>query len=184
MPDLRLTTLALLLVAPLVACGDDNTSTTAASGGSASASTAESSSTADDPAPADPGKVIPDGSYAKTATLAEARGLGIRDKGFLHTLGEDGKTSYVFKFQGDRWAQFVVEDAPDTGDLGTLEYDESGDLVLISASDECPGCVTTYDWAVDGDVLTLSMAGHESTGVPEAMQIARFVTEGTFDRQS
>ena len=113
MTDLRLTSLALLLVAPLVACSDDSPSTIGATRGSASASTIGSSSTTDDPAPADPGEVIPDGSYAKTATLAEARGLGIRDKGFLHTLGEDGETSYVFKFQGDRWTQFVVEDAPE-----------------------------------------------------------------------
>ena len=37
---------------------------------------------------------------------------------------------------------------------------------MTSASDGCPGCVYTYDWALVGDELTLTLVGHESTDSP------------------
>ena len=110
--------------------------------------------------------------------------MGITDKGFLSQLGEDGTTSFVYKFQGDRWTEFVVEEVPEPGDLGTLEYDAKDDVVMTSESDGCPGCVYTYDWSLVGDELTLRLVGHESTDTPEDVVIVRFVTEGAFTRQS
>jgi hypothetical protein len=168
MRDPRPTALALLLLAALAGCGDDNPAPT---------TPAVSSETADAAA------VIPDGSYAKTVTVDQAKAMGITDKSFLRQLGEDETTSFVYKFQGDRWTQFVVEGAPEPGDLGPLEYDANDDVVMTSESDGCPGCVYSYDWSLDGDRLTLTLVGHDSTDTPEDVVIVRFITEGTFTRQ-
>ena len=110
--------------------------------------------------------------------------MGITDQSFLSELGKDGKTTYVLKFTGDRWTQFVVEEVPELGDLGTLAYDAKGNVAMTSASDGCPGCVGIYDWSLVGDELTLKLVGHDSTDTPEEVVIARFVTEGAFTRQS
>jgi hypothetical protein len=168
MRDPRPTALALLLLAALAGCGDDNPAPT---------TPAVSSETADAAA------VIPDGSYAKTVTVDQAKAMGITDKSFLRQLGKDETTSFVYKFQGDRWTQFVVEGAPEPGDLGPLEYDANDDVVMTSESDGCPGCVYSYDWSLDGDQLTLTLVGHDSTDTPEDVVIVRFITEGTFTRQ-
>ena len=168
MRDLRPTALALLMFAVLAGCGDDDPAPT---------TPAVSSERADAAA------VIPDGSYAKTVTVDQAKAMGITDKSFLRQLGEDETTSFVYKFQGDRWTQFVVEGAPEPGDLGPLEYDAKDDVVMTSESDGCPDCVYTYDWSLDGDKLTLTLVGHDSTDSPEDVVIVRFITEGTFTRQ-
>ncbi len=178
MRDLRPAVLALLLGTVLVGCSEKG------DGASASSPSTPGEPSASDSAAAWTGEVIADGSYAKTATVTEARAMGITDQSFLDQLGEDGKTSFVFKFAGDRWTLFVVEDAPEPGDLGTLQYDARGDAVMTSESDGCPGCVFTYDWALAGDVLTLTVVGHEATDAPEDVQMVRFVTEGAFTRQS
>ena len=113
--------------------------------------------------------------------------MGITDKEFLrNNFGEDGKTTFVYKFAGDRWTLFVTPGggAPEPGDGGPLTYDEQGDVVLTSESDGCRGCVYIYDWQLDGDVLTLTIVGHESSDGPEGLVVVRFVTEGVFMRQS
>ncbi len=133
---------------------------------------------------ADAGEVIPDGSYAKTVTVSEARAMGITDQYFLGQLGEDETTSFVYKFQGDRWTQFVVEEVAEPGEGGTLEYDADDDVVMTSESDGCPGCIYSFAWSLVGDELTMTLVGHESTDTPEDMVIVRFVTEGVFTRQS
>lgn len=111
MPDLRPTLVALLLGTVLVGCSDGPSST--ATGGSASSTTTphepspaagSEPAPAPAPAPANSGSAIPDGSYAKTATVAEAKAMGITDQDFLSQLGKDGRTTFVYKFQGHRWS--------------------------------------------------------------------------------
>ena len=47
------------------------------------------------------GEVIPDGTYAKTVTVADAKALGITDEEFLrNNFGEDGTTTFTYKFAG------------------------------------------------------------------------------------
>lgn len=189
MPDLRSALTALLLVTVLAGCSDDTSSTATATGGTASTNTTPTP-TSGEPSPAtssepeDPGEVIPDGNYAKTVTVAEAKERGITDRGFLSDeFGEDGETSYVFKFAGDRWTIFVGNEVPEPGDGGTLAYDAKDKIAITSESEGCPGCVYGYDWSLVGDELTLKLVGHESTDTPEGVVMVRFVTEGVFTRQ-
>lgn len=137
-------------------------------------------------APASPDETIPDGTFSKTATREEASAAGVTDRGFLSELGRDGETTYAFKFAGDRWTLFIIEDgaAPEPGDLGTLEYEVGGGVAMTSESDGCPQCVATYEWRLTGDRLSLTLVGHESNGVPDDVAVVRFVTEGDFARQS
>ena len=164
---------ALLGAILLASCGDDTPR--AASADPAAATPAASS----------PGEMIPDGTYAKTVTKAQARAAGITDKGLLSELGKDGETTYAFKFAGDRWTVFIIEDgaAPEPGDLGTLEYEGEGDVAMTSESDGCPQCVIRYGWQLTGDTLSLTIVGHESSGGPQELAVVRFVTEGDFTRQ-
>jgi hypothetical protein len=181
MRDLRPIVLVLLIGTVLVGCSDNSQSK--ATGGSASLpATSGGPSTAAGSTSADTG--IPDGNYAKTVTVAQAKAMGIKDQHFLDQLGADGTTTFVFKFAGTRWTEFVVEEVPEPGDGGTLKYDANKDVVMTSESEGCPGCVYTYDWSLGGDQLTLRLVGHDSTDTPEDVVIVRFVTEGAFARQS
>jgi hypothetical protein len=159
----------------LASCGDDTPRT---------ASPADPATTTSPPA--SPDETIPDGTYSKTVTTADARAAGVTDEDFLRELGKDGETTYAFKFAGDRWTVFIIEDgaAPEPGDLGTLEYEDAGDVAMVSESDGCPQCVVSYHWRLTGDRLSLTIVGHESTGGPEDLAVVRFVTEGDFTRQS
>ena len=137
-------------------------------------------------APAWTGEEIPDGTYAKTVTKAEARAAGIRDKAWPED--ELGTRAGQLRVQvpGSTGGRRSCPDgeAPDPGDVGTLKYDERVTSSMLSESDGCPGCVYTYDWKLNDDVLTLRIVGHESTDGPEDLAIVRFVTEGDFTRQS
>jgi hypothetical protein len=174
---LRVIFLAPLFAAALAGCSNDESSKTDPAGPTKSATAAQTGS----------GEAIPDGTYAKSVTVADAKTAGIVDKGFLSgNFGDDGSTTFTFKFQDDRWTLFVTPGggAPEPGDLGSITYDEHGDVVLTSESEGCPGCTGVYDWELDGSQLTMSFAEHDSSDRPEALAIERFVTEGTFTRES
>jgi hypothetical protein len=168
----KVTFAALLLAAVLAACGSDDSSKSDPAQPKESPTAAQASN----------GETIPDGSYAKTVTVADAEEAGITDQGFLGSnFGDDGSSTFTFKFGGDRWTQFVApsDGAPEPGDLGSLTYDGNGDVVMTSESEGCPGCTFVYDWQLDGDELTLTIVEPESSD-----PIVRFVTEGQFVRQS
>lgn len=169
--------LALLLAAALTGCGNDESSTTDPAGPTKSATAAQTGS----------GGSIPDGTYAKSVTVTDAKAAGIEDEGFLSgNFGEGGSTTFTFKLDGDRWTLFVTlgDGGPEPGDIGSLTYDEEGNAVMSSESEGCPGCIYVYDWQVDGDELTLTIVEHDSSGGPEGLAIVRFVTEGTFTSAS
>lgn len=173
---------SLLLVTVLAGCGEGIS--TAAGGAASSTTTPTEPSPATSSSAPEPGEAIPDGSYAKTVTVADAKEMGIADQDFLSELGKDGETTFVFKIADDRFTVFVVEEGvPEPGDVGALAYDGDEDVAMTSESDGCPGCVYTYDWSLVRDELTLELVGHESTDTPEGVVIVRFVSEGVFTRQ-
>ena len=164
----------LLLEALLAGCGTDESST--AEPGKSATST-----------PTGTGETIPDGSYAKSITVAGAKKVGIADQGYLQeNFNEHRPTIITFKIAGDTWTQFVTPGggAPEPGDVGTLTYDAHRNAVLTSESDGCPGCVYVYKWQLEGPHLTLTIVGHESSEGPAGLVITRFVTAGVFTRQS
>lgn len=177
MRQLKVIPATLLLGALLAGCGNDDSSTAspteaATSGASASASR---------------GETVLDGTYAKSVTVTDAKSAGIGDEDFLRSnFGDDGPTTISFKFEGNRWTLFVTPSggAAEPGDVGSIKYDEHGDAVLTSESEGCPGCTYVYDWQLEGNQLTLTIVGHESSDPPEGLAIVRFVTEGVFASQS
>lgn len=177
MRQLKVIFAALLLGALLAGCGSDESTTL----------NPTEAATSGAPASASGGETVPDGTYAKSVTVTDAKTAGIRDEDFLrNNFGDDGSTTMSFKFEGDRWTLFVTPSggAPEPGDLGSMKYDEHGDVVLTSESEGCPGCIHAYDWHLDGNQLTLTIVEHESSDPPEDLAIVRFVTEGVFASQS
>lgn len=130
---------------------------------------------------ADAGTRIPDGTWSKVATAAQARRLGLDAPVVQRMLGADGKLPVTLRIAGDRWTILVTEEdggIPVAGDVGSLSYDGEGRLVTVSESEGCPGCVGTYAWRLAGDSLTLEFA---PAGKPPEDD-ERLVTEGVFRR--
>ena len=183
MRHLKVTLAALLLTPLLAGCSDGSAApssvdrsepTTSPSTGPAATST-----------PTYPGETIPDGTFSKTVTRADAQALGIREKELLRSeLGGDGEVTYTYRFAGDRWTLFGDYDGvPEVGDLGTLTYDSEGKVALTSEGEGCPGCVYTYEWRLNGNQLSMTLVGHDSTDRPDDLLAVRFVTEGSYTRQ-
>jgi hypothetical protein len=149
------------------------------SGSSGSPTEGVQRSTAE-PSASEAGPRIPDGSWSKVATAAEARRRGLDGPDVREVLGSDGRLPITWRLAGDRWTILVTEDdgLPVRGDEGTLQYDSQGGLVTVSESEGCPGCVGKFTWTLVGDALTLTFApGSTSTKDDD-----RLVTEGTFRR--
>lgn len=165
----------------LVGCGGQEPSSSA--GSDATSSTAGRSPT-DRTSPEWSGEVIPDGTYTKTRTLADARRLGIPKKRGVEFVGEDGELHVEMRIAGDSWAQFADDDGPmSLGDEGTATYDAEGSWVTTSNSSGCPGCVATFEWSMKGDRLTLRLLDTTEAGDPVELLLGRLVTEGTWTRQ-
>lgn len=128
------------------------------------------------------GPRIPDGSWSKVATAAEARRRGLDAPVVQRMLGADGKLPVTLRIAGDRWTVLVTEEdggIPTPGDSGSLSYDRQGRLVTVSESPGCPGCIGKFAWTLTGDALELAFTpGSTSTKDDE-----RLVTEGTFHRK-
>lgn len=159
--------LALLLTS---ACGDDDDGATTAS----SQATSEGQ-----PEP----ETIPDGTYERVITMADAEALSIEPAFAEDFLGADGEVPVAVEFDGDRWRHLVTNDIGDeeVADLGRLSYDDDGNLVTVSTSDGCPGCTGVIEWLLDGEELTLRFA---TTGGEQVPDDARLAVEGTYRRRT
>jgi len=178
--------LATLLVAPVLAgCRGDGPPARASENPSSPATSSTAPATpASTPTPVHAGETIPGGTYARTVTRADTRRLGLPKDKSAEVLDKDGEVAYSYRFAGDRWTLFGTYDGvPEVGDLGTLTYDDEGNVAMTSASDGCPGCVYTYDWQLNGKQLNMTIVGHDSTDGPEDLLVVRLVTEGTYTRQ-
>jgi hypothetical protein len=165
----------------LVGCGGQETSSSADS--AATSSTAGSSPT-DRTSPEWSGEVIPDGTYTKTRTAADAKRLGIPKERAVEFIGDDGELHVELRIAGDSWAQFADDDGPmSLGDEGTATYDAKGNWVATSNSSGCPGCVATFEWSLKGDRLMLTLLDTTEAGDPVELLVGRLVTEGIWTRR-
>lgn len=177
----RTTTVLTAIIALLAACGEETGSSEAGGDPTAASSTG---SAADTPTSEWTGKTIPDGTYAKTDTMADARRLGLPRDVASEILGRDGAFRVELKIAGDNWVQFSEEaGAMVVGDEGTATYDGDGNWVTTSDSFGCPGCVTTVAWTFKGQRLTTKIVDGQGTGDPVDALIGRLVMEGEWTRQ-
>ena len=187
---------ATIAAAILTSCGNGADSHVGA-GGSTATSTGTTSTTASTTAsttgntaaaagPDYAGPTIPAGLYTRHMTPQEARmnaqrvGLPRKDvKGALGPATQD--LAFSFKVGDGVWAQYSAFDGGEAelGDSGTFTYDADGNWSTVSNSTGCPGCVLVYRWSMTGSGLTLTT----EPGYDED-PIARFVTEGTYQRES
>ncbi len=143
------------------------------------------------------GSAIPDGTWTRTATAADAKRLGIPQDEYERIMGQDGELHVELRIAGDDYA--VSTDDGDTdltlGDPGrcapwacapphgTAEYDAAGNWVTTSASQGCPACRTTYQWSMDGPRLVLTVLDARTHAGRLDVLNLRLVTEGTYTRQ-
>jgi hypothetical protein len=168
----------------LAACGEDTGPRAANSDVTAPATTRSSGGGVDTPSTVWSGEVIPDGTYGKTATIAEAREIGLRNGPARELLGPDGELPLKIKIAGDRWAHFLDEaGAMVVGDEGTATYDADGNWVVTSESSGCPGCIGTFEWTIEDGRLTLELLETTEVADPVDMLIGRLVTEGRWTRE-
>ena len=98
-------------------------------------------------------------------------------------FGSDGELPMTFVFEDGTWQHIVVLDdgTSEVGDNGT--YTAEGDeVVMVSESDGCPGCVGTYRWTFDGQTLGLVLLS-DSAGEEDAHGV-RLHTEYEFEKAS
>jgi hypothetical protein len=125
------------------------------------------------------GPVVPDGTWHRVATEAEAAALGVPRRDVVRHLGDDGRLPLALTVVGDTWAITTTSDAGavEVGDLGHATYDEQGRLVTTSASSGCPGCEAVLAWRVEGDDLVVKAADGLDA-------VERLMTEGRWrDRE-
>jgi hypothetical protein len=160
----------------------------------------ESAWTLDDPpfATAPDGSAIPDGTWTKTTTTADATRLGIPKDEHERLLGQDGELHVELRIEGNNYE--LSMDDQGGADLtlgdpgrcapwdcapphGTAEYDAAGNWVTTSASQGCPACRTTYQWSMDGPLLVLTVLDARTHAGRLDVLHLRLVTEGTYTRQ-
>ena len=132
------------------------------------------------------GSSIPDGTWAKTSTMADAEALGLPPDVAQEHLGADGENVIELRLAGRDWAQFMEEDGTTglvLGDRGTAAYDAEGRWVVTSQSEGCPDCTASFTWSVEGERLTLTVDDMASDGDPVDALVSRLVMEGTFTRR-
>ena len=131
------------------------------------------------------GDVIPDGTYAKTATMADARKLGLPKDVAADFLGPDGELHVDLKIAGDTFAQFADDEGEVMlqGDGGSATYDAEGNWMTTSNSSGCPGCTATLDWTMQGNQLSLELIETTEAGDPVDLLVGRLIFEGEFTRR-
>ncbi len=104
------------------------------------------------------GDTIPIGTYERTITTAD--GSDLDPTIVADILGPSGEKLTELEIAADAWTLYEVTDDGErsVADLGTYHYDSDGRWITVSTSGGCSGCVIGFDWTLDGDQLTLTLA--------------------------
>jgi hypothetical protein len=175
---------ALATALALAACSSDSSSETqdAAQPATASATPSEASEASEASETSETrydGPTIPEGMWTRHLTPHEVR-TGLRQRGLPEDLaGSFSKDlAYSIRIGDGVWAQYQALDggSPDVGDSGTFTYDGDGNVVTVSESTGCPGCVIVGRWSLEGPELTFEVVpGHDED------DMATFVMEGVYE---
>ena len=159
----------------LAVCGGDDPAEPSATADTGTSGTGAQAST--------DGSSFPEGSFEHTATVEEAVGKGFSEQESEEAFGPDAQLPMTFVFEDGTYQHIVVLDdgSSEVGDNGT--YTAEGDeVVMVSESDGCPGCVVTYQWTFDGETLGLVLES-DSAGEEDAHDV-RLHTEYEFQKAS
>jgi hypothetical protein len=143
------------------------------------------------------GSAIPDGTWTRTATTADATRLGIPKQEHERIMGEDGELHVELRIAGEDYAVSMDDGDADLtlGDPGrclpwvcapphgTAAYDAEGNWVTTSASQGCPACRTTYQWSMNGPLLVLTVLDTRTHAGRLDVPNLRLVMEGTYMRR-
>jgi hypothetical protein len=134
---------------------------------------------ADEDASAYAGPVIPDGTYVRVTTEADATARGLDPAIVGPMLGDDGQLVVVLEIEDGSWTQYeeLADGTRELGDLGVSTYDPSGRWVTVSESGGCRGCEAVIDWSFADGVLSLAFAPSSEGPVPDD---ARLIVEGDY----
>jgi len=127
------------------------------------------------------GPTIPNSSWSKELTATQGRRAGMQHADIRLQFGQDGRLPLTFQFLDGTWSIVVTNDSgvDEMGDLGTLEYDDRGRMLMTSNSEGCPGCVSTMAWTIRRDRLRLESVGALPGGDP----MERLIMGGTWTRK-
>ncbi len=130
------------------------------------------------PSEAFDGDTIPEGTYQRTITTAD--GADLDPSIVAELLGPSGEKDTEFVIESDAWTLYEVfaDGEREVLDVGTYSYDTDGRWVTVSTSGGCSGCVGGYDWTIDGDRLTLTLADVEDHSIYD--DAVRLMTEGDY----
>jgi len=107
---------------------------------------------------------IPDSSWTRVLTRAQAERAGISEANIVEHVGTDDRMPLTFQLLSDSYSLLVSNDegVDELGDPGSVEYPAPRRLVLTSDSPGCPGCREELTWDIRGDRLTLRLAPGEN----------------------
>ena len=110
------------------------------------------------------GPRIPDSSWSRVLTRADAERAKLSEADIVRYLGADGRLPLTFQFETDAWSLLVTNDegVAEVGDFGPLVYDAPGRLTMTSEAPGCPGCEYGLTWEIRGNRLILGLAPGES----------------------
>ncbi len=124
------------------------------------------------------GDTIPEGTYQRTITTAD--GADLDPSIVAELLGPSGEKDTEFVIESDAWTLYEVfgDGEREVLDLGTYSYDSGGRWITVSTSGGCSGCIGGYDWTIDGDQLTLTLADVDNHSPYD--DAVRLMTEGDY----
>ncbi len=122
---------------------------------------------------------IPDSTWTRVLTRAQAEDAGIPEADIVEQLGADDRMPLTFRFLGDSWSILVTNEQgiDEGGDSGTADYVAPGRVVLTSDSPGCPGCIQRLTWRIRGDRLVLDRAPGE-----QLPRLEEFILLGEWSR--